>query len=344
MGFIYSQLFVTPTYPTTSCAGQTIIVTGSNTGLGKEAARHFVRLGAAKVILAVRNTAAGEKAKEDILGSNTKVKSSNVVEVWHLDHADYASVKAFADRATTELERIDVLLLNAGVADDKFLSSNGHERMVDINVISTFYLAFLILPRLQATAKRFGIRPRLTVVTSEVHGFSKFPERNESSIFAALQNPDAKNMSERYPTSKLLEVLVVREIAPKLHGVTLNMLNPGLCHSELSRDSGMMLEVIKFFLARSTEVGSRTLVAGAMAGEESHGTYMSDGIVADEHLSPFVRSEEGKKAQEKVWTELKGVLEGMEEGVTEGLRCMTEGSGNGTDAGLYASTGISYAS
>ncbi|KAK3723945.1 hypothetical protein LTR37_001429 [Vermiconidia calcicola] len=319
MGFVYSQVFVTPIYPTASCAGQTVIVTGSNTGLGKEAARHFVRLGAAKVILAVRNTAAGEKAKEDILSSNTKVKSTDVVEVWRMDHADYASVKAFAERANRELERIDVLLLNAGVADDKYISSNGHERMVDINVISTFYLAFLMLPKLQATAKRFGIRPRLTIVSSEVHGYSKFPERKEPSIFAALQKPDAKNMSERYPTSKLLEVLVVREIAPKLHDVTLNMLNPGLCHSELSRDSGLMLEVIKFFLARSTEVGSRTLVASAMAGEESHGTYMSDGLVADKKLSPFVQGEEGREGQEKVWKELKGILEEMEKGVTEGL-------------------------
>ena len=58
MGFlamIRSQLFASLEYPTTSCEGKTIIVTGSNTGLGKEAARHFARLGADKVILAVRN-------------------------------------------------------------------------------------------------------------------------------------------------------------------------------------------------------------------------------------------------------------------------------------------------
>ena len=44
LGFLYSQLFITPSYPTRSFTGETVIVTGSNVGLGYEAARHFVRL------------------------------------------------------------------------------------------------------------------------------------------------------------------------------------------------------------------------------------------------------------------------------------------------------------
>ncbi len=83
MGFIYSQLFMTPVYPTASCAGQTIIVTGSNVGLGKEAARHFARLGACKIILAVRNSKAGEQAKKDI-ETSTKC-GADILEVWTLD-------------------------------------------------------------------------------------------------------------------------------------------------------------------------------------------------------------------------------------------------------------------
>jgi len=58
--------------------------------------------------------------------------------------------------------------------------------------------------------------------------------------------------------------------------VTLNLLNPGLCHSELSRNSPFILEVLKFFLARTTEVGSRTLVAAACERHETHGEYMDD--------------------------------------------------------------------
>lgn len=314
--FFYSQLFVKPAYPTRMLNGQTVIVTGSNTGLGKEAARHFVRLGAAKLILAVRNTKAGEAAKADI--EQTTQCAPGTVEVWPLDLGDYASVKAFAARAARDLERVDVFCENAGIACEKKKMVQGHESNIAVNVVSTFLLALLMLPKLRETAERFGTRPRLTVVASEVHAWAKFPERDEPEVIAALDR--SEDMSERYQVSKLLEVLVVRQIAPRIRGgVILNMLNPGLCHSELSRDAGLGLAVMKFFLARTTEVGSRTLVAAGLAGGESHGRYMSDAVVADQGMSAFVRSDEGDRVGRRVWKELGDILDGIEPGVTANI-------------------------
>lgn len=88
-------------------------------------------------------------------------------------------------------------------------------------------------------------------------------------------------MSRRYPTSKLLQVFPCRELATRIdHSdkskVIVNYINPGLCHSELARDSGWGLAVLKFFVARSTEHGSRSLVNAVEGGEETHGQYMSD--------------------------------------------------------------------
>ena len=318
MGFLHSQLFVTPVYPSASCAGQTIIVTGSNVGLGKEAARHFARLGASKVILAVRNSNAGEEAKKDI-ETSTKCGTA-VIEVWPLDLSSYESVKSFADRAS-KLPRLDVLLENAGVAGSKWSLAEGHERTVTVNVISTFYLAMLMLPKLKSSAKEFGIKPRLVIVSSDVHAWTKFPEWKEPNIFDALDDKSKARMGKRYPTSKLLEVLVVRQIAPELEGsgVILNMLNPGLCHSELARDAGLSLAFVKFLLARTTEVGSRTLVAAALAGSESHGKYMTDSQINDDVLSDFVKSADGKEASKKVWKELSAILESIQPGVTSNL-------------------------
>jgi retinol dehydrogenase-12 len=108
--FLYSQFFVTPKYPDTSCKGQTLIVTGANTGLGLEASRHLVRLGAEKVILACRNLEKGEAAVRDIEAST---KRTGVAEVWSLDLSSFESVKEFAKRVDG-LKRIDAIVENAG--------------------------------------------------------------------------------------------------------------------------------------------------------------------------------------------------------------------------------------
>lgn len=108
---MYSQFFVTPKYPATDCTGKTIIVTGANVGLGKEAARHFARLNAEKVIIACRSTEKGEAAKRDIEAST---KRSGAIEVWQLDLQSYDSVKAFAKRAEG-LKRLDAIVENAGI-------------------------------------------------------------------------------------------------------------------------------------------------------------------------------------------------------------------------------------
>ncbi|KAF2805937.1 short chain dehydrogenase [Mytilinidion resinicola] len=320
-GFLRSQLLVRLPLPTASYAGKTVIVTGSNVGLGKEAARHFAALGASTLVLAVRSLAKGEAAKKDILA--TTKRPADTIQVWQLDMGSYASVQAFAARAAKELERIDVLLENAGIATNGYVQAEDNESTITINVVSTFLLALLMLPKLRESARKFGTRPTLSITASEVHHWTKFAERKapEGMIFETLNAKETANMAERYMTSKLLEVFAVRELAEKSEGpVTVNCLNPGLCHSALTRDKGpaaWVLAVMKALIARSTEVGSRTLLNAAGYGPESHGKYISDCKI--EEPSAFVRSAEGKKTQARVWDELMKKLEAISPGVTKNL-------------------------
>ncbi|GAB1198049.1 hypothetical protein APSETT444_007356 [Aspergillus pseudonomiae] len=143
-----------------TCAVRTYIVTGANSGLGLEAARHLV-------ILAVRNITAGEKAKDDI---ETSTGKTGVAEIWSLDLASYDSVKAFAQRVITKLDRIDAVIENAGVALSQRVEAEGHVLPVTVNVLSTLLLAVLILPKMRDSARRHGTIHRLVFVTS-VTGF-----------------------------------------------------------------------------------------------------------------------------------------------------------------------------
>ena len=79
----------------------------------------------------------------------------------------------------------------------------------------------------------------------------------------------------------------------------------------------MFAKIAIALLARSTEVGSRTLVHAGAQGPESHGQYLSDCAITDP--SKFVRSAEGKKVQDKVWEELMAKLEAIQPGITENL-------------------------
>lgn len=318
MGFLYSQFLVRPPYPTRSFEGETVLITGANVGLGLEAARHIVRLGAARVIMAVRNVEAGETAKKDIESSTGR---SGVCEVWKLDLASYESVLAFGDRIES-IPRLDAAVLNAALATNNFALAEGFERTITVNVISTLLLGLLLLPVLKATRQKMSsIHPRLTFVASEVHAWAELPERNAEHTLKALSDPPTAKMDARYPVSKLLEVLLVQELAGRVRGseVIINMLNPGFCHSQLGREMGIGFKLMQLVLARSTEVGSRTLVAGAGAGLESHGAYMTDSHVENTALSPFVRSEEGRQAREKLWGEVAAILEGVRPGIVQNV-------------------------
>lgn len=332
LNFLHSQLFVTVPRPTSSFTDRVVIVTGGNVGLGLETARTIASLNAAKVIITSRSTAKGEQARASIL-STTK-RDASAVEVWPLDLCSYASVKAFAARAARELPRLDALICNAGVATGAFALAEGHETTVTTNVISTFLLALLLLPRLKETARRTNTLTHLTIVSSEVHFFTTFDEARKSPndpVFELLRDERKSDMPDRYNVSKLLEVFVVRALAagPAASGaketpypVVLTAPNPGLCASALRREfyEGPALmrwgvRLMELLLERTSEEGARNFVTCASAGENYHGQYVSDGV--PKTPAKFVLSAEGEKMQERVWAELRDILEDIEPGVTK---------------------------
>ncbi|KAK5053832.1 hypothetical protein LTR84_001794 [Exophiala bonariae] len=174
-------------------AGQTIIVTGSNVGLGLEAARHFVRLGAQKVIIAVRNKDKGETAAQSIHESTGR---AGVAEVWELDLRSYASVKSFAERASG-LERLDVVVNNAGILTKKFEMAEDNESTITVNVVSAAFLSLLLLPKLRETSVRLRREVVLTFTGSFVHFMTDFPEQKNERILNGLAVQRDADMANR---------------------------------------------------------------------------------------------------------------------------------------------------
>jgi len=112
----------------------------------------------------VRNVEKGEAARRDIEKTTGRV---GVIQVWQLDMDSFQSVKSFANRVGSELERLDVALLNAGLFSKNFkLSPEGWEETLQVNTLATVLLALLLLPKLRAS-KTPSSTPHLGIGTFE---------------------------------------------------------------------------------------------------------------------------------------------------------------------------------
>ncbi|KAF1923397.1 retinol dehydrogenase 12 [Didymella exigua CBS 183.55] len=328
MGFVttilHSQFFVQPPVPSSSFSGQTVVVTGATSGLGYEAAKHILRLGASRLILAVRNVTKGKQAAEGISSALSLPPSS--VDVWELDLGNFSSVKQFGERINT-LDRLDAVVQNAGIMTTKFTLVEGCESQIAVNVISPVLLGYLVISKLQQSAAKTGSPGRLAFVGSDLQFIAPLKEKSTpKSLLAALNSEETADMSSRYGVSKLLLMWAVRDMAQRYpfsdqSDVLITCLTPGLCQSSIVRDEeSWIVSILRRFaigiIARSTEVGSRTLVHGVKPelGDECHGAFLMDCKVCKD-LTGNTKTPEMEEAKSKFLDELSARLRGICPGI-----------------------------
>lgn len=142
-------------------AGRVAVVTGANSGLGRVTATELTRHGA-KVVLAVRNTAAGNQAAVEIRKSVPGAE----LEVRRLDLASLESIRTFVGKLTADYEAIDLLVNNAGlvVLGPRSTTADGFELHLGTNMLGHFALTGLLLDTLER-----AISPRVVSLSSVVH-------------------------------------------------------------------------------------------------------------------------------------------------------------------------------
>ncbi|KAJ3510347.1 hypothetical protein NMY22_g16004 [Coprinellus aureogranulatus] len=270
---------------------------------------------AGRLILACRNESKGKAAVEKLKAET----GFNAVELWLLDLSKFSSVSAFAERFEKDGGRLDILVANAAVATDKFKeTADGWEESLQVNDLSTALLCLRLAPRLVDTAKKYpGSRPRIVVVSSEVHYWVDIPEKvyESPAPFQLLSNKEyctPKEMGNRYMVTKLLNVFFTQSLQELLKdtSVIVDTVNPGYCYSELRRDFAGIMAVFDWLmekcLARSTEAGSRQLVYAAVGGAEDpdkfKGAYVN--LHRIDEPSDHVIGEAGKRRREILWHDL----------------------------------------
>jgi len=238
----------------TDLSGQVAVITGGNSGIGKETAAALAGMGA-HVIIAARNPAKAAAAVQEL----QQRAPDATVEHLPLDLASFASVRAFADTFDARFECLDVLVNNAGgTLHKRTVTEDGHETQFQVNHLSHFLLTALLRERLEAAPAARVINVSSTGHTFARHGLD-------------FDDLDCERHKYRgflvYCQTKLANVLFTRELARRLDetNVTANAVHPGYVRSKFARegDMGAVVGTVMILgrpFAISSAAGARTSV------------------------------------------------------------------------------------
>jgi NAD(P)-dependent dehydrogenase (short-subunit alcohol dehydrogenase family) len=245
--------------------GRTFLVTGANTGIGKETARALAARGA-RLFLACRSESSGRRAIDEIAAQT----GNRSLELLSLDLGDLDSVRRCAEAFLATGESLHVLINNAGLAGSRGMTASGFELAFGTNHVGPFLLTSLLLDRLRESAPA-----RIVTVASVAHYDAPGID------FEAVRRPTRSLTGMReYRVSKLANVLHVQELARRLDGsgVSTYALHPGTVASDVWRRVPWPLRPLMKRRMDSPEQGARTSLYCAtspeVAGES--GLYYDD--------------------------------------------------------------------
>ncbi|KAH3757574.1 retinol dehydrogenase 11 [Pelomyxa schiedti] len=246
--------------PRTADYGRKVaIVTGANTGIGRETAAKLGQLGAI-VVLAVRDLRKGEEAVEDIQKRYKGIQGE--FKVMKLDLSSLASVRNFAQDFLSNFHRCDLLINNAGVMLEPHGSTaDGFEVHFGINHLGHFLLTALLLPTLRQS------RARVVNVSSIANAYCHDLELDNIHPTSA-----AYDSARMYGRSKLANVLFTRELQRRFgKEISSYSLHPGVIRTSITRHLPRIIVILYFILGwlgmKSSEEGAQTTLHCALAEE-----------------------------------------------------------------------------
>lgn len=229
----------------TDLQGKTIIITGSSSGLGREAALALAERGA-DVAVVGRNP---ERTK----GVADKVGGTAFLA----DFASFAQVRSLAESLLARYETIDVLANNAGgLVSTRKLTEDGHELTIQSNHLSPFLLTSLLMPRLLETASAGrGVRVLSTASSANLMGDLRLDDIDWATR--------SWNGGWRpYGSAKVATILYMRELARRAAGTGIDAysFHPGFVNTNFGADSTL--------LKLASKIGYAGIGLTAQAGAE----------------------------------------------------------------------------
>lgn len=273
---------------------KTIIVTGSNSGIGKEAALNLAKSGH-RILMLCRDSEKSEQAQKEIM---TKSDNENVF-LFPVDLSDHLSIRTVVEQINSQFPELDVLVNNAGVYKVKRAeTSNGIEMTFAVNYLAPFMLSQMLLDNLEASGNG-----RIINVVSEQY-------KSGAIVFDNLMLKTGYKAGNAYANSKLACVLYTEELAKRTRdkGITVNALHPGVLATNSFRDyPNFIMKFVNLLLENPQNGGERiAYLATSDEVKEISGRY----FYKTEEREIDISAQESDKT-EKLWKlaeELTGLL------------------------------------
>jgi len=265
-------------------AGRVAVVTGGNSGIGVETVKALAYAGC-RVVLASRSVEAGENAVEEEVkreGLGAYSVPDADVTVKRLDLADLGSVASFASEVLATEERVDYLVLNAGVMALPELqrTADGFEMQMGVNHFGHALLARLLRPKLEVQE----FPSRIVSLASTAHKMAS--SLDVSNLHYTRSDGDQYSAWGAYGRSKLANVLFSKSLAQRLpEKVACVSVHPGVIRTPLWRSTpasgglgGWLLGVL--LADKNVPQGAATTLWGCLSDEVRRttfsGAYLSD--------------------------------------------------------------------
>jgi retinol dehydrogenase 12 len=243
--------------------GQNALVTGANTGLGKETAR-VLALRGAHVVMACRNQEKAEAARRELIDGSNGAISEEQLQLLELDLNNLAATRAAAENFLALDMPLHILVNNAGIMIPmERRTDDGFEAHFGINHLAHFLFTNLIVDSLK---KAEGAR--VVVLSSAAQSFASM-----KADLKDLNWEERKHSGMRsYGDSKLMNVMFAREFNRRHRddGIVANSLHPGIIGTELARDQEfifILTGIFAFPFMKSVPQGAATSVFVATSPE-----------------------------------------------------------------------------
>ncbi len=283
--------------------GKICVVTGSNSGIGKETALSLAKMDAC-VVMVVRNYERGEKTRLEIV----KQTGNKSIDLMICDLSSMNSIRRFAKEFKTKYDRLDVLVNNAGAMFNKReVTPEGFERTLAVNYLGPFLLTHELLDLLKSCAPS-----RIINVSS---GLAKDGKVDLNDLQSEKDFAGTKAYSRVrapvYANTKLMLMMFTYELARRLKDtrVTANVLMPGFVATNLGKNSGSLSSSIMFKMVRPMQVsakkGAETSVYLASSNEVNEVTGKCFAKKKEATTCPISYDEE---LQKRLWDKTESML------------------------------------